>query len=165
MTAEERSVYRYLAEKRICYRLARHHRVSAIKDCVVSEALLGGLMPRNLFLQPRNGSSAFLFILHPESPFRTSHVSRQANSSRLSFGSEEALKQMLHTHPGAVSPLGLIFESAKDVSLLIDRKLLAEKTLIFHPLENTASLRMDAETFFHGFLRSLQKNYLLIDTE
>lgn len=165
MTADERAVYVHLAKAGIPYRAVSHKRVSAIHECVIAEQLLGGLMPRNLFLQPRNASASFLLIAHPESAFRTSSVSRQASSSRLSFGSEEALKRLLHTHPGAVSPLGLIFDEAREVRLLVDRRLMSERTLIFHPLENTRSLRMDAEIFFGAFLKSVKCDYTPIEMD
>ena len=81
------------------------------------------------------------------------------------FAPEAALLRLLHTHPGAVSPLGLLFESAKDVRLLADRRLLNEETLVFHPLENTASVAMRGEDFFGTFLRAVCKPYTLVDME
>ena len=80
------------------------------------------------------------------------------------FAPEAALLRLLHTHPGAVSPLGLLFESAKDVRLLADRRL-NEETLVFHPLENTASVAMRGEDFFGTFLRAVCKPYTLVDME
>ncbi|MBQ3079659.1 MAG: hypothetical protein IJC48_06660 [Clostridia bacterium] len=165
MTDSEKRVYRHLAEHRLTYRIAAHKRVSAISECVIAEKLLGGVMPRNLFLSPRNESHFYLLIAHPESVFRTSSVSRQAGASRLSFGSEEALGRLLHTHSGAVSPLGLIFDEDRRVTLLVDRKLLTENALIFHPLENTASVRMEKDVFFHGFLSSVSRDFTVIDME
>ena len=81
------------------------------------------------------------------------------------FAPEDALSRLLHTHPGAVSPLGLIFESARDVRLLIDRRLPDEETLVFHPLENTASVALRGEDFFGVFLRAVRKPYTLVDME
>lgn len=165
MTQAEIAVFAYLAKMKIPYRIARHRRISAISECTLAEKLLGGVMPRNLFLAPKNNSAHYLLLAHPESIFRTSSVSRQAGSSRLSFGSEEALSRLLHTHPGAVSPMGFVFEEAKEVRLLVDRRLFAEKTLIFHPLENTSSVRMAAGDFFGLFLPSLGKNLTTVDLD
>ncbi len=59
----------------------------------------------------------------------------------------------------AVSPLGLTFESAKDV------RLLDEDTLVFHPPENTASVAMRGEDFFGTFLRAVRKPYTSVNME
>ena len=159
MTQSEEAALAYLTAHVIPFERAAHERVSAISECAVAEKLLGARMPRNLFLTPRTKSAYYLLIAHPESAFRTSSVSRQAGSSRLSFADEGDLKAILHTHPGAVSPLGLIFDSAKDVILLVDERLLSEEALLFHPLENTSSVRLTREAFFGGFLSSLGRGY------
>ena len=59
---------------------------------------------------------------------------------------------MLHTHPGAVSPMGLIFPEAAPVRLLCDRSLTALPAIAFHPLTPAASLWMPADAFFRRFL-------------
>ena len=123
MTDAERAVYAFLDETGIAYHSLSHARVSAIEDCLPIAERLGGVVPRNYFLAPRNQSEFYLLLAHPDSVFRTSSVSRQAGASRLMFAPEDALSRLLHTHPGAVSPLGLMFESAKDVRLLADRRL------------------------------------------
>lgn len=163
MTGSEKTVYAFLAEHRLFYRHARHRRISAISDCALAEALLGGCMPKNLLLTPRNESAYYLLIMHPESVFRTSVVSKKALSSRLSFASEEALDRLFHTHSGAVSPFGFLFDKEARVQLLIDNRLLKEQYLIFHPLENTASLRVDARDFFEKILPLLGRQPKYID--
>jgi len=55
--------------------------------------------------------------------------------------------------------MGFVFETAKNVRFLIDQRLLEEKALIFHPLENTSSIRMDREVFFRSFLPSVNKEF------
>ena len=165
MTEAEQAVYAYLHSHDIPYESAAHERVHAISECVIAEELLGARMPRNLFLTPRNQSAFYLLIAHPDSAFKTSSVSKQAGASRLSFADDEALMRILHTHPGAVSPMGLIFESAKDVRFLVDRRLLNEDALLFHPLENTSSLKLTKEAFFEKFLVSLGRSYLPVDMD
>lgn len=165
MTDAEKSVYAFLDGLAIPYRTLTHARVSAIEECLPIAQRLGGVVPRNCFLAPRNQSAYYLLLAHPDSVFRTSSVSRQAGASRLMFAPEDALLRLLHTHPGAVSPLGLLFESARDVRLLVDRRLLDEDVLVFHPLENTASVAMRGADFFGAFLGALHKDYTPVDME
>lgn len=165
MTDAEKTAYAFLDSLGLAYRVLAHERVSAIEDCLPIAEKLGGVVPRNYFLAPRNQSEFYLLLAHPDSVFRTSSVSRQAGASRLMFAPEDALLRLLHTHPGAVSPLGLIFESARDVRLLVDRRLLNEEILVFHPLENTASVALRGADFLGTFLRAVHRTYTPVDME
>lgn len=163
MTDAQKAVYQFLAENLIFYRHANHKRVSAISECALPEKLLGGCMPKNLLLTPRNKSAYYLLIMHPQSEFRTGPVSRQAGASRLSFASDDALHALFHTHPGAVSPFGFLFDKENRVNLLIDRRLMSEENLIFHPLENTASLLLERNVFIDTVLPLLKRTPVFID--
>ena len=163
MLDAQKAVYAFSAENNISYRHAYHARVSAISECALAEKLLGGCMPKNLLLAPRNESAYYLLIMHPESAFKTGIVSKQAGSSRLSFATDEALNALFHTHSGAVSPFGFLFDTEKRVSLLIDRKLLSEDKLIFHPLENTASVLLERDVFLNACLPLLDRTPTFID--
>ncbi len=112
-------------------------------DCVI---------PKNLFLAPRNQSHFYLCLVMPDAPFRTADISKQIISSRLSFASAEKMREMLRTHPGALSPMGLIFESARAVTLLVDERLKDEAYLGFHPNDNRETLAMAGADFFQKFL-------------
>ncbi|MBR4235755.1 MAG: prolyl-tRNA synthetase associated domain-containing protein [Clostridia bacterium] len=136
----------------ISYTLARHAAVSTIAECALPEKLLGALMPRNLFLCPRTRAHFCLLTAHPASVFRTGSISRQANSSRLSFAGAEDMAALLGTFPGAVSPLGLMFDTDRRVELLLDKRLAGEKELLFHPLDNTATLRLTLDSLLNVFL-------------
>lgn len=163
MTSAQKAVYAFLAENNISYRHAHHKRVSAISECALPETLLGGCMPKNLLLAPRNESAYYLLVMHPDSAFKTGLVSKQAGASRLSFASDEALDRLFRTHSGAVSPFGFLFDAENKVRLLIDRKLLLEEKLIFHPLENTASLLLQRDVFFSTVLPLLKRVPTVID--
>ncbi len=144
-----------LDEMGISYELAYHERVKSIKDCAVAEKLLGAVMPRNIFLCTANQKRFALLICRPDAVFRTSSVSKQANMPRLSFAPEDKLNEFLGTYPGAVSPLGLIYDKQRQVRLLIDKNLLQEENLLFHPLDDGCSLRMSMRAFTEGFLGRL----------
>ncbi len=165
MTDAARGALEYLNKSGIDYTFAAHESVSSIAECQTAAKLLGGIVPRNLFLTTTNKSRFFLLLAHPESVFRTSSVSKQASSSRLSFAGEDSLKLLLNTHPGAVSPLGLIFDREKRVGLLIDRRLMNDSEWIFHPLDNTMSVKMKRDDFLSILLKSLGRTPLFVDMD
>jgi len=148
----------YLDRLAIPYDLTEHPPVHTIEDCAWAEARLDCVVPKNLFLTPRNQSFHCLCLTRPGALFRTADFSKQIGCSRLSFGGAEALLDLLHTAPGAVSPLGLIFPSAAQVPLHLDEALQGFPRLGFHPNDNAWTLAMATEDFLGAFLKSLGRS-------
>ncbi len=147
-------VYARLREMGIPYEHISHPPVHTMEDCAPNAARLGALMPKNLFCTPRNESAFVLCIVRPDVAFRTADVSKQLGLSRLSFASPERLRQYLRTEPGAISPMGLLFDTAKAVRLAVDAALWDEPLLAFHPCAPTETLSLRQEDF-RRFLRAL----------
>ncbi len=146
------AVYAFLDGLGIRYRRASHAPAFTMADCAAVDRELGALTVKNLFLTPKNGRRFYLCITRPDAPFRTSEVSRQVPSPRLSFAPEEKLFEKLRCHGGSASPMGLIFPEARDVGLIVDEGLSAFDTLAFHPCDNTQTLAMARGDFFDVFL-------------
>lgn len=154
---ERELILRKLDELGISYDLISHPPAHTMEECAESERKLGGVMPKNLFLRPRRQEEFYLCVTRPDAVYKASVVSRQAGASRLGFASEEELFSILRTRAGSTSPFALIFEEAKNVTLLMDERLRDEKRLIFHPCDNTFSLALSGEDFFGKFLPAAGK--------
>jgi Ala-tRNA(Pro) deacylase len=74
--------------------------------------------------------------------FKTSVLSKEIGSSRLSFASAEHMERLLDITPGSVSVLGLMNDRENQVQLLIDRDVLEGEYFGCHPCINTSSLRL-----------------------
>lgn len=140
----------FLKSHDIPFEYTTHAKVETMDDC----AALGLPAPhcKNLFLCNRAGTQYHLLLIRADKPFVTREVSKTLGVSRLSFGKDDALDLMLHTHPGCVSPMGLIFPESADIHLIIDEDLLSLPSIAFHPLTDEASLWMDTEVFLKKFL-------------
>ena len=165
MASVKEDVLSALAALGVPYDLLEHAPVHTMEDCKAAEEALGGVMPKNLFLTPRNHASHHLLIARPDAPFRTSRISRQLGVSRLSFATAEELMDMLRTLPGAISPMGLLFDGEKKVRLAIDRALRGEERLLFHPCVNTATLAVSGADFFERLLPALGHEAAYVDME
>ena len=165
MASVKEDVLSALAALGVSYELLEHAPVHTMEDCKAAEEALGGVMPKNLFLTPRNHASHHLLIARPDAPFRTSRISRQLGVSRLSFATAEELMDMLRTLPGAISPMGLLFDGEKKVHLAIDRALRGEERLLFHPCVNTATLAISGADFFGRLLPALGHEAVYVDME
>ena len=152
MTTKE-EIYRALDDLGIKYTIAKHELAVTMADLKGVERELDAVIPKNLFLTPRNKSAYYLCLVSPDAVFRTADISKQIGSSRLSFADEQAVSGMLRTHSGAISPMGLIFDKDARINLLIDEALLSPKRLGFHPNDNTETLAMSHDDFFDAFLK------------
>lgn len=165
MASVKEDVLAALGALGIPYELLEHAPVHTMEDCRAAEEALGGVMPKNLFLTPRNHASHHLLVARADAPFRTSRISRQLGVSRLSFATAEELMDMLRTLPGAISPMGLLFDKEKRVRLAIDRALRGEERLLFHPCVNTATLAISGADFFERLLPALGHEATYVDMQ
>ena len=165
MASVKEDVLSALAALGVSYELLEHAPVHTMEDCKAAEEALGGVMPKNLFLTPRNHASHHLLIARADAPFRTARISRQLGVSRLSFATAEELMEMLRTLPRAISPMGLLFDGEKKVRLAIDRALRGEERLLFHPCVNTATLAVSGADFFERLLPALGHEAAFVDME
>ncbi len=148
----EEAVYRFLQDLGISFTRIDHEAVHTMEDCAAIDRALGGPICKNLFLCNQQKTAFYLLMLREDKAFKTRDVSKQLGVSRLSFASPEHMAQYLHISPGAVSPMGLLFDSARDVRLILDRDLLTSPYLGCHPCVNTASIRLRMQDFLEVFL-------------
>lgn len=145
-------VYAYLDSLGIAYQKVGHEAVFTIQECAPIDDLLHAVVAKNYFLATKHRDRFYLCLVRPDVRFKSVDISRQIGSTRLSFGPEDALERLLRVHPGAVSPMGLIFDTEKQVQLLVDSGLKQERRIAFHPCDNTQTLAMGAQDFFDVFL-------------
>ena len=81
-------------------------------------------------------------MLPGEKHFKTSILSKEIGSSRLSFASPEYMQRYLDITPGSLSVLGLMNDKENHVQLLMDEDVLTGEYFGCHPCINTSSLRL-----------------------
>jgi len=153
----EAAVYQFLDAHHIPFHRIDHEPVHTMEDCLAIDRALGGEICKNLFLCNAQKTVFYLLMIQETKSFKTKDVSRQLGVSRLSFGTAEDMQRILHIAPGAVSPMGLIFDSAKDIRLVIDEDIKKAEMLGCHPCVNTASIRLEMQDFFEIFLPAVGK--------
>ncbi len=150
-SAEETAVYDFLLANNIPFKTLGHDAAFTMEECADVEARLGAPIPKNLFLCNRQKTAFFLLTMPGDKPFHTKDLTAQLGCSRLSFASADDMWRLLRTQPGAVSPMGLIFDAAGAVTFVMDEELRAWPQLGFHPCVNTATLRFAAPDFLRLF--------------
>jgi hypothetical protein len=111
------------------------------RQSAIDEALQATIC-KNLLLCNRQCTDFYLLMLPGDKPFKTSILSKQIGSARLSFAGAEYMEQFLDITPGSLSVLGLMNDKENRVQLLIDKDLLDGTYIGCHPCINTSSLRL-----------------------
>lgn len=148
----EQAVYDFLEKLQIPFTRVDHPAVHTMEDCLAADKVLGIEMCKNLFLCNAQKTKFYLLLLPGDKPFKTKVFSKLIGSSRLSFAGADKMEELLHIAPGAVSPMGLLFDSAKDVTLYMDEDVKKLPLLGCHPCVNTSSIALSMEDFLQKFL-------------
>lgn len=159
----KQQVYEFLDAIGIAYDRACHAPAFHMDDCVEISDRMNAAHCKNYFLTTKSKKVYCLCLVRPEVRLRTSDLSRQAGTPRLSFADAADLQAFLHVQPGSVSPMGLIFDADGRVRLLVDSALKDADRLAFHPCDNTETLVMSAHDFFDVFLPAVHHEPLFVE--
>ena len=92
----------------IDFRRIDHEAAMTMEDCVEVDRVLDAVICKNLLLCNRQCTEFYLLMLPGDKHFKTSVLSKEIGSSRLSFAAPEYMEKFLDITPGSVSVLGLM---------------------------------------------------------
>ncbi|GAB5616675.1 prolyl-tRNA synthetase associated domain-containing protein [Faecalimonas canis] len=149
---KEMQVYELLEKLQIPFERMDHEVADTMEACQKIDEKLQVTMCKNLFLCNRQKTNFFLLLMPGDKKFLTKDLSKQLGISRLSFAEAEFMEKFLDITPGSVSVLGLMNDSQKEVTLLIDQDLLKDEYIGCHPCINTSSLKIKTSDILEKFL-------------
>ena len=126
----------------VYYQRIDHEAAMTMEACAAIDEALQATICKNLLLCNRQCTAFYLLMIPGDKVFKTSALSKQIGSSRLSFASAEYMEQFLDITPGSVSVLGLMNDHDHHVELLMDEDVLKGEYFGCHPCINTSSLRL-----------------------
>ena len=139
---KEIRVYDLLDKLEIPYQRIDHEAAMTMEACAAIDEALNATICKNLLLCNRQCTAFYLLMIPGHKTFKTSVLSRQIGSSRLSFADAEYMERFLDITPGSVSVMGLMNDHGQHVQLLIDEDVLKGEFFGCHPCINTSSLRL-----------------------
>lgn len=134
--------YELLDRLNIEYQRIDHEPAMTMEACEEIDRTLNAVICKNLLLCNRQKTRFFLLMLPGDKHFKTSVLSKEIGSSRLSFASAEDMEALLDITPGSVSVLGLMNDREGKVELLMDAEVVKGEYFGCHPCINTSSLRL-----------------------
>ena len=162
---KEIRVYDLLDKLGIAYHRIDHEAAMTMEACAAIDEALDAAICKNLLLCNRQCTDFYLLMLPGDKVFKTSVLSKQIGSSRLSFASGGYMEEFLDITPGSLSVLGLMNDHENRVQLLIDTDLLKHEFFGCHPCINTSSLRLRTKDLIEKILPETGHDARLVTLE
>ena len=160
---KEIRTYDLLDRLDIPYERVDHEEANTMEACAaVDEVLAPAVICKNLFLCNTQKAKFYLLMIKNDKKFKTKEISKQINSSRLSFAPPEFMEQFLDITPGSASVMGLMNDTENNVQLLVDEDVLNAEFFGCHPCINTSSMRLKVADVFGTFLDAVHHDYLTV---
>jgi Ala-tRNA(Pro) deacylase len=140
MHAREEDLLRCLDALDILHTTYRHDPVFTVEESRHLHADMPGAHSKNLFLKDKKG----VFLLAVVEAERKVDLKALSGSDlvpggRLSFARADYVRDMLGVEPGSVTPFVMLNETARGVTLILDKALTEANPVNFHPLHNAAT--------------------------
>lgn len=137
MASTPEELFRYFDEIGVESTTQRHDPVFTVDESRHLHETIAGAHTKNLFLWDRK-SQFFLVTAQESTRIALNGLHRKLGAAgRLSFGSEEKMREYLGVTPGSVTPFGLVNDVGRAVRFILDPALAAADIINCHPLTNT----------------------------
>ena len=152
---KERRCYEFLDRLGVSCRRADHEPAATMELCREIETVLGCPICKNLLLTNRQQTDFYLLLMEGDKVFKTKFLSKALGCARLSFATDEQMLELVDIIPGSLSVLGLLNDPEKRVRLVIDKPVLEQPEIGFHPCLNTSTLAVSMTDFREKILPAL----------
>lgn len=149
----ETELFTFLAGLGIEVTTTRHPPLFTVADSQVLRGEIAGGHTKNLFLKDKK-DRFFLVTVGEEAVVDLKQIHHLIGASgRVSFGKPEMLMELLGVVPGAVTVFGLINDTGRRVTVVLDAALMDNEIVNAHPLTNEATTSIAAADLL-GFIRA-----------
>ncbi len=141
MPATEQELLNKLEELAIETTLYRHPPLFTVEDSQNFRGEIPGGHCKSLFLKDKK-HNYLLAVLSEDRrvDLKAMYKSDLIPAGRLSFASAERMINILGIEPGSVTPFSLINVKIDNLAVLLDKRMLENDYLNYHPLHNEATL-------------------------
>lgn len=123
---------------------------------------MAGTFTKNLLVKDKKARH-FLLSFHEDRALDLKTLHRRiGGKGQVGFASAERVQDYLGVQPGALTPLGLINDTTRAVTPVIDAGLMGAEQLNFHPLINTESTGLHPKELL-SFILSCGHEPMIVD--
>ena len=140
----EQELYDLLDERGIPYETFHHEAVFTVAEGDAAGVPDLGSHTKNLFLRDDKKRNFYVVTADENQQVDLKALAGRIPSRRLSFAREEQLQEKLGLTAGAVTPLGILNDDSRAVTMVFDEGLRG-KRIDAHPLVNTATMYIEMD--------------------
>jgi len=140
---------------------AEHEAVFRVGEGAGIKDALAGAHTKNLFLKDAK-DRLWLISAEQDTVIDLKRLHHTIGSARLSFGAAALMEETLGVTPGSVTAFGLVNDTDRRVTFVLDRRLAEADRVNFHPLTNTATTGVSRDGFAK-FLDAVGVTPLVVD--
>lgn len=133
-------IYEYLKRRNVWFEVDIHKAVYNMADLLDVDISYPEGDAKNLFLCDDKKINYYLITVKGDKRVNLSKFRRDNGTRPLSFASSEELENIMGLIPGSVTPLGILNDKDKRVTVFIDSEFKPSDIIGVHPNDNTATL-------------------------
>ena len=142
----KQEIYDFLKQQHIDFEITEHPAVWNMEDVAQLEMPHPEADAKNLFVREDKTRNYYLITVKGDKRVDLKALRKEEGLRQLKFASAGELAEVLGLYAGAVTPLGLLNDESRTVTLIIDSYFLQPPALIgAHPNDNTATVWLKAE--------------------
>ena len=140
-----------------------HEPVFTVEEARRLRGALPGSHTKSLFLRNKKGAM-WLVTTEADRRIDLKRLGNSLGSGRLGFASPERLMRHLGVIPGAVTPFAVVNDAAGEVQVALDRAMLENEPLHFHPLDNARTTAIGKDDLLR-FLEATSHDPLILEAD
>lgn len=107
-----------------------------------------GVRTKTMFLTNKKKTAYYLLIMDDHKRLDMSAFGQMTGSKGIKMASSDSLYEKMMLPPGVVSPFGLLNNDDKDISVFIDKEIINEERMSFHPNTNEKTIFIKTADLF-----------------
>ena len=133
-------VYDTLNKMQIKYNVVEHPKVVTTEEADKFIEGMEGVRTKTLFLCNKKNTAFYLLVMDGTKRLDIKKLETAAQDKKIRFCSPLQLMDKMGLSPGEVSLFGLLNNTEKDIKVLLDREMLSQRLISFHPNDNTKTV-------------------------
>lgn len=125
---------------------------------------IDGVRTKTMFLTDKKKTQWFLLVMDDAYRLDMALFEEITGAKRMKMASAESLMEKMGLTPGSVSIFGLLNNADHDIKVYIDRAIIGEARMSFHPNDNTKTIFISTQDMFR-FIESLGYEVNLADLQ
>lgn len=156
-----KKVLEYLKNRKMKYEIIYHPPAMTTEEADKYIEGKEGIRSKTMFMANKKDKKFYLIIMDDSKRLDIKKMNEIIND-KLHFAKEVQLIEKLGLKPGTVSIFGLLNNKDHDINIYIDKEIMNEKLITFHPNDNTATIFITVEDMLKIF-DDLDYNYEVIE--